>query len=94
MFEAGIPEFVLGVLEIDENEFLTFKSLKLLNLLLIHGREENQQKILDLLMEEDRFFTVFFYIQSRIQISKDFIISNLKTRALKKFIENSINEQT
>lgn len=45
----------------------------MLNKLLIEASAENQQRVLDLLKEDNRFFTVFHFMQQRIIASKGFI---------------------
>ena len=49
----------------------------LLNNLLIKTNEANQQKILDLLIQDDQFFDVFYYIKNRLEASKKYLLNQI-----------------
>lgn len=90
MFEAGVPEMIFDLIDVNQDPFLANKALILMNNLLMDATEENQQKVLDLLKENNKFFTVFFYIQTRIDINRKYLIEKVKQSAQNKFITQNI----
>lgn len=77
MFESGVPQFLFGITNIEQDPLLSNQAMTLLNNLLIEASQENQQKLLDLLQEDNQFFSVFYYMQQRIIESKHFVLSQL-----------------
>ena len=49
----------------------------LVNRLLFDPHEQNQQKILDVLRQGDKFFDVFYYLKQRFEISKKTILDKI-----------------
>jgi hypothetical protein len=62
MFEAGVPQFLFEMTSVEQDPMLANKALTLLNNLLIESSTENQERVLDLLKEDNRFFSVFHYM--------------------------------
>ena len=74
MFEAGVPDLMLQYININNDTQLANNALILINKLLFDPHEERQKKILDVLMVNDQFFDVFYYIKQRFEISKKTIL--------------------
>lgn len=92
MFEAGVPEFLLGLINDRQTPFLANKALTLLNNLLVHAPEENQARLIALLRAENSFFDVFFYIQKRMGASRSYLITQIMQLAKHNFIKKNISD--
>ena len=74
-------------IDVHEDQFLASKAVSLVNLMIARPSESQQKVILNILRKNDDFFRVFFYIQSRMHISKNFLIEKIKHSARHKFID-------
>lgn len=87
-----MPQILLRMINVkNENKFLMNKCLTVLNNIMSHSTETNQQKMLDILKEDNLFFNVFFYISVRLEESKDYTIAKIKQSAKKKFFDLNIS---
>jgi hypothetical protein len=68
---------MLSFVTVRHEVFLSNSALMLLNNLLIKTNEANQQKILDLLIQDDQFFDVFYYIKNRLEASKKYLLNQI-----------------
>jgi hypothetical protein len=67
MFEAGVPEVMLEFVRIDLNDtYLSNKAICLLNNLLSKTSEDNQKKMMNILKKNNLFFSVFYYVKTRL----------------------------
>jgi len=74
MFDAEVPALMLSFINMNNDPYLSNKALGLLNNILIRTNEVNQNKIVQLLKKDDCFFDVFYYLSSRMQASKEFML--------------------
>jgi hypothetical protein len=42
MFETGLPDYIIGTINVHNDAFLCIKSLRLLNLILMNSTEQKQ----------------------------------------------------
>ena len=87
LFDAGVPQLMFEFIDIHEDQFLASKAVSLVNLMIAKPTETQQKVILNILTKNDDFFRVFFYIQNRMHISKNFLIEKIKHSARHKFID-------
>jgi hypothetical protein len=94
MFECKVPEFLLGMVNSQtRNDFLSNKCLSLLNNIMSHSTDSNQQRMLEVLKRENLFFPVFLYLKKRLVESKNFTVAKVKEGARKKFIDLHIKTE-
>ena len=93
MFEAGVPEFLIGLINDRQTPFLANKALVLLNNLLVHAPEENQARLIALLRQDNNFFDVFYYIQKRMGASRAYLITQIMQLAKLNFANRNISDQ-
>jgi hypothetical protein len=74
MFDAEVPALMLSFINVNNDPYLSNKALGLLNNILIRTNETNQNKIVQLLKKDDSFFDVFYYLMTRMQCSKNFML--------------------
>lgn len=77
----------------NDNVFLANKCLQVLNNIMSHSTDSNQQRMLDILKEDNLFFPVFFYISTRLEESKQYTIAKIKQGAKKKFIDLNMSNE-
>ena len=87
MFETGLPDYLIGTIDVHNDAYLCIKSLRLLNLILMSSTEKKQQRFLDMLKKGARFFRLFFYIKERLYASKEFLVESIKESAKQRFVE-------
>jgi len=93
MFAAGVPEMLFDLINVRESPFLANKALLLLNNLLAHAPESNQERVLELLKEDNKFFDVFYYISKRMQVSKAYLLQKIMQLARVNFTNRNISDQ-
>lgn len=81
MFESGLPDYLIGTIHVNNEPFLCIKSVRLLNLILMNSTEQRQQRFLDMIKKDARFFNLFFYIKERLHASKQFLVESIKESA-------------
>jgi hypothetical protein len=72
-----VPDLMLSLININNSTYLANNALMLVNRLLFDPHEQNQQKILDVLRQGDKFFDVFYYLKQRFEISKKTILDKI-----------------
>jgi hypothetical protein len=93
MFEAEIPELLFKFIDVKGDPFLANKALTLLNGILSQAGEKQQQRILDILKKDDKFFPVFYYIKQRLGVSKSYLLMKIKMGAKAKFISKRMKSK-
>lgn len=87
MFESGLPDYLIGTIHVNNEPFLCIKSVRLMNLILMNSTEQRQQRFLDMIKKDARFFNLFFYIKERLYASKQFLVESIKESAKQRFVE-------
>jgi hypothetical protein len=77
---------------VEQDPMLANKALTLVNNLLVEASAENQERVLELLKEDNRFFSVFHYMQQRIIASQAYVLEQLQKQARDDFVGQNINE--
>ena len=88
MFDAKVPQLMLSFINTQHDNFLANKALNLLNCMMFRASEQMQRKILAFLRKDDLYFSVFFYVRQRLDMSKTYLLQKIKINAKQKFIDS------
>jgi hypothetical protein len=94
MFEAGVPQLMLSFISVDHENFLANKALNLLNFMMHKATESMQRRILALLRKDDLYFKVFYYLKTRLNLSKTYLIEKITSGARQKFIKSRMKHSS
>ena len=81
MFEAGVPQLMLSFINVGQDNFLANKALNLLNCIMYKASESMQRRILTLLKKDELYFSMFFYLKKRLNISKIYLLQKIQSNA-------------
>ena len=79
---------MLSFINVDHDNFLANKALNLLNCMMFKASESMQRRILTYLKKDDAYFSVFFYLKQRLNLSKSYLLQKIKVNAKQKFIDS------
>jgi hypothetical protein len=78
---------MLTFISIDQDNFLANKALNLLNCIMFKSSESMQRRMLSILKKDDLYFKMFFYLKTRLNLSKIYLLQKIKMNAKQKFIK-------
>ena len=56
--------------------------------MMFKASEQMQRKILAFLRKDDLYFSVFFYVRQRLDMSKTYLLQKIKINAKQKFVDS------
>jgi hypothetical protein len=77
MFEAGVPQLMLSFINVRHDNLLANKALNLLNCMMQKASESMQRRILVLLKKDELYFSMFYYLKKRLNISKIYLLQKI-----------------